>query len=180
MSHAEQLTWVTNLKTQFPDFFVNKRVLEVGSLNINGSIRQFFTDCDYTGIDIGPGQDVDVVCSGHEFDAPSFDVAASCECFEHNPFWAQTFLNMWRLLKPDGLLFMSCATTGRPEHGTSRTTVKDSPLTVQKNWEYYRNLTIPDFEKAFPLSLLFSRYAFSSHTRHCDLYFWGVRRVPII
>ena len=96
MSHAEQLEYVKSLKKIYPSFFNEKKVLEVGSLDINGSIRQFFDNCDYLGIDIGEGPGVDVVSEGQKYDAPNdtFDVSCSAECFEHNPYWLETFLNM--------------------------------------------------------------------------------------
>lgn len=174
MSHREQIDWVANLKNKFPDRFSKVKVLEVGSLNINGTIRDFFVDSQHTGIDVGAGPCVDVVCSGHEFDADRFNVTCSCECFEHNPYWKQTFLNMWRLTTRGGLVFFSCATTGRPEHGTTRTTPSDSPLTITKGWDYYRNLTAEDFQ-AFDLDLMFSDWQFSGSSTHADLYFWGIK-----
>jgi hypothetical protein len=90
-------------------------VLEVGSLNINGSIRQFFSNCDYLGIDVGSGVDVDLVCEGQNLHHPndSYEIFGSCECFEHSPYWVETFNNMYRMTKSNGLVFMSCATTGR-------------------------------------------------------------------
>jgi len=48
-----------------------------------------FSDCDYIGLDVAPGNGVDIVCEGQNYDAPdeSFDVVISCEVMEHNPFW---------------------------------------------------------------------------------------------
>ena len=69
MSHHQQLSFINFVKNKFPDYFDNKKVLEVGSLNINGSVRQFFTNCDYIGLDVGEGKDVDIVCQGQEYDA---------------------------------------------------------------------------------------------------------------
>lgn len=64
-------------------------MLEVGSMDINGTIREFFRD---TGLDVTPGPRVDVVCGGQEYAAPdrSFDVVLSCEAMEHNPDRVQT------------------------------------------------------------------------------------------
>ena len=142
MAHPAQNEFIGRIRDIFPGHFRHARVLEIGSLDINGTIRGLFTDCDYTGIDVGPGPGVDVVCAGQDFDAPdeSYDVVISCEAMEHNPYWAETFTNMVRLAKPGGLVLMTCATLGRKEHGTTRTTPADSPLTVAKGWDYYRNL----------------------------------------
>ena len=79
---------------------------------------------------------------------------------------------MIRLCKPGGLVVMTCATTGRPEHGTRRTSPNDSPLTL--DWDYYKNLTEKDFTSNFPIKTLFSEHQFSVHEGHKDLFFWGV------
>ena len=46
----------------YPEFFQNKSVPEVGSWDTNGSIRRFFSNCEYIGVDIAEGPGVDVVC----------------------------------------------------------------------------------------------------------------------
>jgi SAM-dependent methyltransferase len=177
MSHKEQVTFVSKVKKRYPSFFSNKKVLEIGSLNINGSVRDFFEDCTYLGLDLGEGPGVDLVCEGQNFkgDACSFDVSISCECFEHNPEWEQTFINMHRLLKKEGLLVMTCATIGRPEHGTTRTSPKDSPLTISKGWDYYKNLEESSFS-IFDLDLMFSFFQFSVNLNHRDLQFVGIKK----
>jgi hypothetical protein len=94
MAHPEQFNFFTKVKEQFPDHFRDVSVVEMGSLNINGTVRVLFENPkNYVGIDLGEGTDVDIVCRGEEYDAPneSFDVAISAECFEHNPEWAETF-----------------------------------------------------------------------------------------
>jgi len=141
--HAEVMEFVEITRSLFPKMFVGKRVLEIGSQDINGGVRTLFSDCDYIGLDVAPGNGVDIVCEGQNYDAPdeSFDVVISCEVMEHNPFWAETLTNMIRLLKPGGLMVMSCATVGRGEHGTARTCPAASPLTVEMGWDYYKNLT---------------------------------------
>jgi SAM-dependent methyltransferase len=153
------------------------KILEVGSYDITGSIRQFFDGCDYVGADLVAGPGVDLVCSGHEisFDDCSFDLTLSSECFEHNPYWLETFRNMHRMTKPGGLVVFSCASRGRAEHGTSRTTEgrNVSPGTMAAGWEYYRNLNRSDFERALDMHAMFSAYLFIYMPTSCDLYFCG-------
>jgi len=172
MSHQSQLDFVSGVKSQFPEFFESGRVLEVGSLNINGSVRQFFEASveEYVGCDLGEGDGVDLVCAGHElaFDDDHFDVAISCECFEHDRHWRQTFGKMIDLVRDGGLVLFSCATTGRPEHGTVRTSPGDAPFTNN----YYMNLERGHFGL---LVKRFTRYEFIENQSPRDLYFWGIK-----
>ena len=182
MSHPEQMNFMRSMKSKFPLHFDNTRILEVGSLNINGSFRELVDNSrQYIGIDVGPGPGVDVVVPGQNYDGSSnyFDIVVSSECFEHNPYWLETFFNMIRMCRPGGLVLMSCATTDRPEHGTSRTSPRDSPLTLQKGWDYYRNLTEKDFLSHCIPGLHFSEHAFSVNNNGNiwanDLYFYGLK-----
>jgi len=177
MAHQEQQLFVQAVKALFPSFFNGGRIVEIGSLDINGTVRGFFEEpAEYIGVDLGPGRGVDVVCEGQDYNGAmdSFDVAISVECFEHNPYWKETFINMFRMVKSGGLIVMTCATTGRPEHGTSRSDAGSSPLTIRKGWEYYKNLTEDDFRAAFELNSMFSDYCFNVNTSSHDLYFWGL------
>jgi len=61
VSHQSQLDFVAGVKARFPDYFTNKKVLEIGSLDINGSIRIFFDTPSYIGVDVGEGRGVDIV-----------------------------------------------------------------------------------------------------------------------
>lgn len=180
MAHREQQQFVAAVKADFPDLFTGGRIVEIGSLDINGTVRKLFDVPDeYIGLDIAPGKGVDLVCEGQNYDAPdaSFDVAISAECFEHNPYWKETFDNMVRLVRKGGLVVFTCATTGRPEHGTTRSDVNSSPLTVAKGWNYYRNLTEEDFTEEWDFDALFSSYDFSTNNYSHDLYFWGIKGV---
>jgi SAM-dependent methyltransferase len=175
MSHPQQQDFVDRICQSFPAFFSGTRVLEIGSLDINGSVRRHFGGCEYIGLDVGPGPGVDVVCPGQEYDAPngSFDVVVSCECFEHNRYWRETFTNMVRLCRPGGLILMTCATTGRNEHGTIRANPADSPLIPT---DYYGNLEAKDFPDSLSLAKHLSQWEFySDHSSH-DLYFVGFRK----
>ncbi len=180
MAHAQQQDFIQSIKKAFPEFFINKKVLEIGSLDINGSVRKNFSSCSYIGIDVGPGPGVDVVCHGENYDASdgSFDTVISCEVMEHNPFWRETFSNMLRLCRPGGLIVMTCASTGRLEHGTRRTTPNDAPLI---EWEYYENLKASDFRNSISLAEHLTIWKFFINLTSCDLYFVGFklgREVP--
>lgn len=174
MAHPEQREFFESVRLRFPHMFSGVKVLEVGSLDINGTVRDFFTDCDYIGVDLDEGPGVDVVAQGQELDYPDqfFDTVVSAECFEHNPYWLETFQNMYRMC--NGLVVFTCATEGRREHGTTRTTPSDSPFTL--NWDYYKNLTEDDFADSLNLNQMFQRHSFSVNHNSHDLYFWGLVR----
>jgi SAM-dependent methyltransferase len=176
MSHYTQRQFVRFVREFFPEDFRGRRVLEVGSLDINGSLRSLFERCDYVGLDVAPGPGVDVVCQGQAYAAAdaSFDITLSVEAMEHNPHWRETFDNMVRLTRPGGLVVMTCATSGRPEHGTTRSKPHDSPLTLGLGWDYYRNLTATDFMRECRLDALGAHAFFTYHYSN-DLFFLGVR-----
>ena len=177
MAHPEQQHFMKYVRDRFPERFLNCRVLDIGSLDINGNNRYLFNNFSYTGVDIGEGPNVDVVSRGHEFkDSLPFDIVVSSECFEHDEFWDKTIQNAIDLLKPDGLLLFSCATTGRPEHGTRRTTPQDSPFTSKIENDYYGNLTEADIRSKIDIDQ-FERYEFlARETWPQDLYFWGIKK----
>jgi len=174
--HWEAYQFVAVIKGILPKSFISKRVLEVGSYFVNDSIRTLFNGCQYTGLDLTDGPGVDIITSGHEFQAKcAFDVVISCECLEHNPFYLKTFFNMVDNTALGGLVVFTCATTGRPEHGTSRTEPEQSPGTSAIGWDYYKNLTKNDFEDNV-LSEKFSCHYFFTNPSSQDLYFVGIKK----
>lgn len=175
MAHFQQLQFVNTAARHMSADWHGRAVLEIGSANVNGTIRPFFAGSQYTGVDLSPGPDVDLVASGDQVDLPSdsIDLAISCECFEHNPKWRETFLNMCRMTRPGGIVLVTCATRGRHEHGTTRTRPYESPNTISRGWDYYRNLTREDFERSLPIAQLFESHAFFRNDVSKDLYFVG-------
>ncbi len=173
MAHPEQREFLQRVKATHPEWFDGVSVLEVGSLNINGTVRDFFNATSYIGVDIAPGPGVDLVEQGQYLIFPDdhFNVAISAECFEHNPYWAETFENMHRMAR---VVIFTCASEGRPEHGTHNAYPDSSPLTL--DWEYYRNLNAEDFEQTFDLPAMFTEHMFEYNPQSCDLYFWGIKR----
>ncbi len=177
MAHPQQAEFFSTLRAHYASNFKGARVLEVGSLDINGSVRDQFETCDYTGVDLQPGPGVDLACPGHLLALPtaSFDTVISAECFEHNPFWRETLANMLRMLRPGGLVTISCATTGRKEHGTTRTNPDASPFTVLERWDYYQNLSASKLEAGVNLAGWLADWHCWVNYVSYDLYFVGLR-----
>jgi len=181
MSHKEQKEFIKKVKNLFPDMFRKKMVIDFGSLDINGSNKEWFEDCNYVGIDIQEGKNVDYVSKCHEYiDEPVYDVVISTEMLEHDMYWEKSLQNMLELLKPKGLLIITCATTGRPEHGTRRSDPFTSPFTSKiDEWcDYYRNLTIEDVASVIKPKKNFSE-SFENQTTEipwCDYQFWGIKK----
>lgn len=174
MAHEAQRIFFESIKKNNPEYFNNVSVIEIGSLNINGTVRDFFNSNNYVGVDLEKGNGVDLVCEGQNVNLPSnyFDVSVSAECFEHNPYWKETFLNMYRMSSK--FVIFTCASDGRPEHGTSKTSPRDSPFTIK--WDYYKNLNEKDFRDNFDLDNMFDKYEFSYNESAKDLYFWGLKK----
>jgi SAM-dependent methyltransferase len=175
MAHYQQLKFVELVAQHMAADWTGLSVIEIGSADVNGTIRPFFAGSHYVGVDLAPGPGVEMVASGDEVALPgdSVDLAISCECFEHNPKWRETLVNMHRMTKPGGVVAMTCASRGRLEHGTTRTRPFESPGTISVGWDYYRNLNREDFERALPLAEMFESHAFFRNDVSKDLYFLG-------
>lgn len=171
MAHPAQVQYCTEVKAKHPEHFTNVDVLDVGSMDINGNNRYLFDDYLYTWIDVWPGKNVDIVCSGHLY-CPwkQYDTVISTEMLEHNKYWKETLQNMYNLLKDDGLLLFTCAWEWRAEHWTTRTTPDDAPFTN----DYYRNVNEEMLREALNLEELFSEFEVSN--KDLDFRFYWIKK----
>lgn len=177
MAHLEQVAFCTRVKSTYPEFFKYKDVLDVGSLDINGNNKYLFEYCEVTGIDVGAGPNVDVVSLAHEFyPLKSYGFIISTECFEHDIHYAKSLNHLVSLLQTDGMFLFTCATTGRPEHGTKRTSPEDAPLLTGDWSDYYKNLTELDIREVLKIDTYFKEYYFEVNDKSHDLYFFGIKR----
>ena len=95
-------------------------VLDIGSYDVNGSYRTLFSklQCSYVGIDLSSGPGVDVILdSPYRFpiQSNSVDIVISGQAFEHIEFFWLTWIEMVRVLKPGGMIFLIAPSRG-PEH----------------------------------------------------------------
>lgn len=180
MAHISHYEFFDEIRSKFPTFFSGTKVLDIGSLNINGCNKHYFLNCDYKGLDVAPGDNVDVVSLAHEYSASdgSFDVLTSANAFEHDMHFEKTFKNMVRLLKKGGLLFFTCAGEGYHEHGTARTSPHDAPLLMaDEEWKnYYKNITEEWIRSFLNVDDVFSSYEFSYRQDTKDQRFWGIKK----
>lgn len=106
MHYTNRLFW-ERCRKSYPRYFSDpSKVVEFGSLNINGSIRDHFSCSDYTGVDWRPGPCVDLVCLAHEvpFSLESIDTIVSASMLEHDPYWERSLSKMAEVMKPDGFM----------------------------------------------------------------------------
>lgn len=93
------------------------KTLDVGSLDVNGSVRQWFTG-PYTGIDMreGPGVDIVGLANALPFADASFGVVVCCEMLEHDPTPWLSLAEMGRVLVAGGHLLITTRGNGFFEH----------------------------------------------------------------
>lgn len=89
-------------------------VVDVGSYSVNGSVKEYFKDYKYVGIDIAAGPNVDIVTELGKipFEDSVVDVVISTSCFEHDEFFWETFIEMCRVLKPGGYIYINAPSKG--------------------------------------------------------------------
>ena len=94
------------------------KVLEVGSYNVNGSLKKLIPH--RVGTDMRAGPEVDIVCNAEDlrkhFDAESFDAVISTETLEHIKDWRAAVTAMWEVLKTQGWLIITMASVNKGRH----------------------------------------------------------------
>ena len=178
--HQDAYDFLNYVKSTLPTFFINKKVLDVGGGDINGNNRIFFENCEYDSNDVCEAPNVTIVSKTKDlkFDDNTFDTIISSECFEHDAEYEQSMIKIYKMLKPGGLFCFTCASIGRPEHGTLRTSPNDCYATITKldNFiNYYKNLTIQDINNVLDLNKSFSQWNAYYNASICDLYFIGIK-----
>jgi len=106
------------------DRYVDKshhmKVVDIGSYDVNGSYKPIFgsNNIKYIGIDMQEGPNVDIVLKSHykfPIRSDSIDLVISGQTFEHVEFFWLTWIEMVRITKPGGMIFLIAPSRG-PEH----------------------------------------------------------------
>lgn len=111
--HDTALTLMRQLLSGQPR---NQSVLDVGSYDVNGTLRPLCMELGlaYTGLDLSPGPNVDVVSPDpyrFPFDDGSFDIVLSASTMEHVEYIWLWVPELARVLRPGGLLAITTHTS---------------------------------------------------------------------
>lgn len=115
--HLSSYEHMQDLATRYLDRARPLSVVDIGSQDVNGSYRALFEHpgWTYTGIDLEAGKNVDLVLESPyrlPFATRSVDVVVSGQAFEHVEFFWASWLEMLRVLKPGGLVFLIAPSRG--------------------------------------------------------------------
>ncbi len=178
--HQQVKDYLNFIKINYPNIFENKKVLDVGSGDINGNNRYLFKNCEYNGNDVCKAPNVTIVSKTKDlpFEDESFDLIISTECFEHDVEYKESLKKIYKMLKKGGIFIFTCASYGRPEHGTRRTTPHESYGTISNDInmsDYYKNLVKKDISEIYNLKEDFINYNMYYQCESKDLYFIGIK-----
>jgi len=115
--HLSSLEHVERLVAKYLATKTAIQIIDIGSYDVNGSYKRFFSQPSwhYVGVDLAAGPNVDVVLTSPyrlPFKSHSMDVIVSGQAFEHIEFFWLTWLEMVRVLKPGGLIFLLAPSRG--------------------------------------------------------------------
>jgi SAM-dependent methyltransferase len=107
-----------------PERVTGMRVIELGSRDVNGSLREHIFSLkptDYLGIDFRGGKNVDIVRDmSHstmlEDYAGAFDLVVSTEVLEHVADWRKAITVMKGICAPKGIILITTRSFGYPYH----------------------------------------------------------------
>lgn len=117
-----------------------KQVVEFGSYDVNGTVRDLLTDATYLGIDTRPGKGVDQVIDAADFDGKGgYDLVVSTETLEHAPKPKAVIDSAHTALAPGGLFIATMAGPHRAPHGVDGREVGSG--------EHYANIAPDDLRE---------------------------------
>lgn len=116
-------------------------VLEVGSRDINGGVRDLFPKTGYVGIDLRPGKGVDHAVDVRDFTHKTkFATVVCCEVLEHHPEPDELIDAMADHLRKGGTLLLTAAGPDRKPHSA----IDGGEL---RDGEFFANIDPKDLKK---------------------------------
>lgn len=114
--HESVMAFVSQCITKY--HIIDKTVLDVGSMDINGTARPLFVNSRYVGVDMLAGKNVDIIMNSNDLKFPdaSYDVVLSLECLEHDEEFWSSLREIGRVLKPGGFMLLTTRGLGFPYH----------------------------------------------------------------
>lgn len=105
--HASCFAWFGEKVAQYD--LAKKRVIEIGSACVNGSIRDHFSTDNYVGIDLTLGAGVDRVDNAEQLSDPdaTWEVVCSAEMLEHCLHPHKAVAEMARICESGGFVLLS-------------------------------------------------------------------------
>lgn len=92
------------------------KIVDIGAQDVNGSLRSVApAHAEYVGVDFVEGKGVDVILDDPyvlPFEDDSVDVIVSSSCLEHSEMFWVLFLEMLRILRPTGVLYLNAPSNG--------------------------------------------------------------------
>lgn len=85
------------------------KVLDVGSLDVNGTYREIFeaAKMGYTGLDVSPGKNVDIVCNVYDMGMEEdYDLIISGQAIEHMEFPLLAVMEMKKAVNAGGWIIL--------------------------------------------------------------------------
>lgn len=114
--HPSAMAGAADFFLRFSREFSEPTIVEIGSQDVNGSLREVAPPCKYVGLDFQQAKGVDIVLE----DAYHFplednyaEMVITSSCFEHSEMFWLTFLEGVRILKPNGLFYINAPSRGQ-------------------------------------------------------------------
>ncbi len=118
-------------------------MIEIGSYDINGSVRPLFEGSEYIGLDPQEGPGVDWVGDALDYEPEGkVDCVVCCETLEHAEDWEGLVKKGMSWLDEDGVFLITAAGPGRKPHSAV-----DGSYNV-RDFENYQNISTGDLAKA--------------------------------
>lgn len=132
-----------------------REVIEIGSLDVNGAVRQFLPDAYYIGVDMRAGKGVDVVADALVW-RPSYpvDTVLCLNTIEHYRRQEGLIKACYEMLVPGGVLIFVGPVDPFPRHRMGEGTPRK---------QFYRNVTPEDLKRWTAGRFLWTAHVSETH-----------------